>query len=34
MNTDAFVKKNLSFAGYESNPAEDGSLMITLLSYL
>tara|TARA_Y100001970_G_C14219873_1_gene852011 strand:- start:125 stop:1966 length:1842 start_codon:yes stop_codon:yes gene_type:complete len=26
MNTDAFVKKNLSFAGYESNPAEDGSL--------
>ena len=26
MNTDAFVKKNLSFAGYDSNPAEDGSL--------
>ena len=26
MNTDAFVKKNLAFAGYESNPAEDGSL--------
>ena len=26
MNTDAFVKKNLNFAGYDSNPAEDGSL--------
>ncbi|MFL3004663.1 MAG: 2-oxoacid:acceptor oxidoreductase subunit alpha [Candidatus Neomarinimicrobiota bacterium] len=26
MNKDAFAKKNLSFAGYDSNPAEDGSL--------
>lgn len=26
INTDAFTKKNLSFAGYESNPIEDGSL--------
>jgi 2-oxoglutarate ferredoxin oxidoreductase subunit alpha len=26
MNTDAFTKKNLNFAGYESNPVEDGSL--------
>ena len=26
MNTDAFIKKNLNFAGYDSNPAEDGSL--------
>ena len=26
MNTDAFVKKNLNFAGYDSNPVEDGSL--------
>ena len=26
LNTDAFVKKNLNFAGYDSNPAEDGSL--------
>ena len=26
INTDAFVKKNLNFAGYESNPVEDGSL--------
>ena len=26
MNTDAFTKKNLNFAGYESNPIEDGSL--------
>ena len=26
INTDAFVKKNLNFAGYESNPIEDGSL--------
>jgi len=26
INTDAFTKKNLSFAGYESNPVEDGSL--------
>ncbi|MDP6401290.1 MAG: 2-oxoacid:acceptor oxidoreductase subunit alpha [Candidatus Marinimicrobia bacterium] len=26
INTDAFTKKNLSFAGYESNPMEDGSL--------
>jgi len=26
INTDAFTKKNLSFAGYESNPLDDGSL--------
>ena len=26
VNTDAFTKKNLNFAGYESNPIEDGSL--------
>ena len=26
MNTDAFSKKNLSFAGYETNPVDDGSL--------
>ena len=26
INTDAFTKKNLRFAGYESNPLEDGSL--------
>jgi len=26
MNVDAFTKKNLNFAGYESNPVEDGSL--------
>ena len=26
INTDAFTKKNLKFAGYESNPIEDGSL--------
>ena len=26
VNTDAFTKKNLKFAGYESNPLEDGSL--------
>ena len=26
INTDAFTKKNLKFAGYESNPLEDGSL--------
>ena len=26
VNTDAFTKKNLKFAGYESNPIEDGSL--------
>ena len=26
INTDAFTKKNLNFAGYESNPVEDGSL--------
>jgi len=26
INTDAFTKKNLSVAGYESNPLEDGSL--------
>ena len=26
MNTDAFSKKNLNFAGYETNPVEDGSL--------
>ncbi len=26
INTDAFTKKNLNFAGYESNPIEDGSL--------
>ena len=26
LNTDAFTKKNLKFAGYESNPIEDGSL--------
>ena len=26
INTDAFVKKNLNFAGYESHPVEDGSL--------
>ena len=26
INTNAFTKKNLSFAGYESNPMEDGSL--------
>ena len=26
INTDAFTKKNLRFAGYESNPMEDGSL--------
>ncbi|MEC9456553.1 MAG: 2-oxoacid:acceptor oxidoreductase subunit alpha, partial [Candidatus Neomarinimicrobiota bacterium] len=25
-NVDAFTKKNLNFAGYESNPVEDGSL--------
>jgi len=26
INTDAFTKKNLNFAGYESSPFEDGSL--------
>jgi len=26
INTDAFTKKNLKFAGFESNPLEDGSL--------
>ena len=26
INTDAFTKKNLNFAGYDSNPVEDGSL--------
>ena len=26
INTDAFSKKNLNFAGYETNPIEDGSL--------
>ena len=26
LNTDAFTKKNLKFAGYETNPIEDGSL--------
>ena len=26
VNTDAFSKKNLNFAGYETNPIEDGSL--------
>ena len=26
MNTDAFSKKNLTFAGYETNPVDDGSL--------
>jgi len=26
INTDAFSKKNLKFAGYETNPIEDGSL--------
>ena len=26
INTDAFSKKNLNFAGYESNPIDDGSL--------
>ncbi len=26
MNTDAFSKRNLNFAGYETNPVEDGSL--------
>ena len=26
VNTDAFTKKNLKFAGYETNPLEDGSL--------
>ena len=26
MNTDAFSKKNLNFASYETNPVEDGSL--------
>ena len=26
INTDAFTKKNMNFAGYESNPIEDGSL--------
>ena len=26
LNTDAFTKKNLNFAGYESNPVEDGTL--------
>jgi len=26
LNTDAFSKKNLNFAGYESNPIEDGTL--------
>ena len=26
VNTDAFTKKNLKFAGYETNPIEDGSL--------
>ena len=26
INSDAFSKKNLSFAGYDSNPIEDGSL--------
>ena len=26
VNADAFTKKNLKFAGYESNPIEDGSL--------
>ena len=26
INTDAFSKKNLNFAGYETNPVEDGSL--------
>ena len=26
VNTDAFTKKNLNFAGYESNPIDDGSL--------
>ena len=34
INTDAFTKKNLRFAGYESNPLEDGSLddYFTLIS--
>ena len=26
LNTDAFTKKNLNFAGYESSPVEDGTL--------
>lgn len=26
LNTDAFSKKNLNFAGYENNPVEDGTL--------
>ena len=26
LNTDSFTKKNLNFAGYESNPVEDGTL--------
>ena len=26
INTDAFTKKNLNFAGYEANPIEDGTL--------
>ena len=26
INTDAFTKKNMNFAGYESSPIEDGSL--------
>ena len=26
INTDAFTKKNLNFAGYESNPLDDGTL--------
>tara|TARA_B100000519_G_scaffold139121_1_gene120486 strand:+ start:3770 stop:5611 length:1842 start_codon:yes stop_codon:yes gene_type:complete len=26
INTDAFTKKNLNFAGYETNPVEDGTL--------
>ncbi len=26
LNTDAFSKKNLTFAGYETNPVDDGSL--------
>jgi 2-oxoglutarate ferredoxin oxidoreductase subunit alpha len=26
INTDSFTKKNLNFAGYDSNPVEDGTL--------
>ena len=32
INTDAFTKKNMNFAGYESSPIEDGSVSYTHLT--